>query len=237
MLILGKDLSICSYVFIIMKKNTLLYLDQYLVEKAKRENINISRVTEEALKIALNEKGPTTTKDLLQRIMNEDPENPLSNRYGERQFLPFQIESLKLNNIGPFEKFEASFSPNSLNIIYGQGGSGKSYILRSIMFAFGRKPKFYNLSSDGKITLKIFSNQESIELSDFKNLNNLTKGFRCWIADAPMNTLNAERISEILPELNKLGIQMILTVRNEDQIQNAPKGSKIISLKSYPHYR
>ena len=47
------------------KKNTLLYLDQYLVEKAKKENINLSRVAEDALRNALDEKRTVTVKDIL----------------------------------------------------------------------------------------------------------------------------------------------------------------------------
>jgi len=48
-----------------MKKNTLLYLDSEIVQRAKTANINISRLTEEALLKALDMKRPETAKEYL----------------------------------------------------------------------------------------------------------------------------------------------------------------------------
>jgi hypothetical protein len=41
------------YAFLFVEGKALLYLDSDLVERAKKENIDISRLTEEALKEAL----------------------------------------------------------------------------------------------------------------------------------------------------------------------------------------
>ena len=220
------------------KKNTLLYLDQYLVEKAKKKNINISRVAEDALRNALDEKRPVTVKDILRRILREEPGNHIS-RFGERYFLPFQIESLKLNNIGPFEKFEASFSPDTLNIIYGPNGSGKSIILRSILFAFGRRHRFFNkkVSSGGTIKLKLFQNQNLIKISDFENPDNLTNGYGCWIADALLSMIPRKKVIQILNELASLGIQVIITTVQKNYLKTLPKDTRIISLENHPYYR
>jgi post-segregation antitoxin (ccd killing protein) len=50
-----------------MKKNTLLYFDSDLVERAKRENINISRLTEEALKQALDIEDQELPKNICEK--------------------------------------------------------------------------------------------------------------------------------------------------------------------------
>jgi post-segregation antitoxin (ccd killing protein) len=72
-----------------MKKNTLLYLDSDLVERAKRENINISRLTEEALKQALEIGRPRTAQEHLRKLL-ADVGNE-SSFYGETYLLPFQM--------------------------------------------------------------------------------------------------------------------------------------------------
>jgi len=82
-----KGLSIWSYVFLFMKKDTLLYLDADLVERAKRENVNISRLSEDALKEALKITVPPTAREL--------------------------------ENVYPFQDFEAKFRKGALNVIYG----------------------------------------------------------------------------------------------------------------------
>ncbi len=71
-----------------MKRKTLLYLDSELIEKAKEENINVSKLTEGALKQALEVKVLRTAKDHLQKLLAEvGNENSI---YEETYFLPFQ---------------------------------------------------------------------------------------------------------------------------------------------------
>jgi len=91
------------------KKNTLLYLDSDLVEKAKTENINISKLAEDALRTALDMKRPVTVEEHVQRILKDADVTTHESFYQETYLLPFQIESLALDNIGPFEKFETRF--------------------------------------------------------------------------------------------------------------------------------
>jgi len=69
-----------------MKKNTLLYLASDLVERAKRENINISKLTEEALKQALEITTPRTAQEHLRKMLAEVGSE--SSFYGETYFLP-----------------------------------------------------------------------------------------------------------------------------------------------------
>jgi post-segregation antitoxin (ccd killing protein) len=110
-----------------MRKKNMVYLDANLVERAKKENINISRLAEEALKQALEIERPRTAQEHLRKLLAEVGSE--SSFYGETYFLPFQIESLKLTNVGPFDNFEAKFHKNSTNIIHGSCGNGKSTII------------------------------------------------------------------------------------------------------------
>jgi transcriptional regulatory protein LevR len=54
-----------------MKKKTLLHLDSDLVERAKMKNVDVSRITEDALKEALKVTIPRTAHNYLQIIVVE----------------------------------------------------------------------------------------------------------------------------------------------------------------------
>jgi len=194
-----------------MKKNTLLYLDSNLVERAKRENLNISRLTEEALKQALEIETPRTAKEHLRRLLAEvGSENSF---YGETYFLPLQIESLKLTKVGPLANFEAHFRKGSINVICGSCGSGKSTIIRSILFAFGIQHRYFTnrVFSDGTITLRLFPDQDSISIARTSSIQNFTRGYQCLIADDSLERLPKNMIAPFFAVLNGLGIQVIIT--------------------------
>lgn len=166
-----------------MKKKTLLYLDSDLIEKAKKENIDISKLTEEAVKDALKVTIPKTARDYLQIILTEAGREDA--HYCEVHLLPFQIESLRLENVGPFKEFEAKFKKDTINVIYGLCGSGKSTIVKAILMAFGIHHKyFFSKTVNGKITLKLVPEQDSINVMVNKeNPFDATKGYRCLIGD------------------------------------------------------
>ncbi|MEM2969339.1 MAG: hypothetical protein QXR63_00205 [Candidatus Bathyarchaeia archaeon] len=67
---------------------------------------------------------PKTAQEHLQKMLVEMGSE--GSYYEETYLLPFQIEKLKLTKVGPFENFEASFRANSINVIHGVCGSGKS---------------------------------------------------------------------------------------------------------------
>jgi len=194
-----------------MKKNTLFYLDNDLVERAKRENINISRLAEEALKQALEIRTPRTAQEHLRKLLAEvGSENSF---YGETYFLPFQIESLRLTKVGPFDNFEARFHRNSINVIHGSCGSGKSTIIRSILLAFGIQHRYFTnrVFSDGAITLRLFPNQDSISITGMGSAQNSARGYQCLMADGSLERLPKNMIAPLFAELNGLGIQVIIT--------------------------
>ncbi|MEM2129142.1 MAG: type II toxin-antitoxin system CcdA family antitoxin [Candidatus Bathyarchaeia archaeon] len=213
-----------------MKKNTLLYLDSDLVERAKRENINISKLAEEALKQALQIGRPRTAQEHLQKMLAEvGNENSF---YGETYLLPFQIESLRLTKIGPFDKFEASFKANSLNVIYGSCGGGKSTLVRSILFAFGIKHRYFTsrVYANGKIQLELFPHQKSITITNIESCENTTRGYQCLIADDPLERLSKNIISPFFTELKRLKIQIIVTASPLIDKSTLPNSTHVISL-------
>ena len=196
---------------ILMKKKTLLHLDSDLVEKAKKENLDISRLTEEAIKEALKVTIPKTARDYLQMIIVEAGREEA--RYCEVHLLPFQIESLKLENIGPFKEFEAKFKKEGINVIYGPCGSGKSTILRAILLAFGIRHKYYfSKTINGKITLKLFPDQHSIHIMVNKeNPFEAAKCYRCLIGDNFFDRIPKRMVPEICKEMENLKMQIIIT--------------------------
>lgn len=102
-----KKIYICSHVLYSMKKRTFVYLNSGLVERARKENINISGLTEEALRQSLEIEKPRTALEHLRELL-ADVGNETS-MYGDVYFTPFQIQSLTLTKVGPFDNFQADF--------------------------------------------------------------------------------------------------------------------------------
>ena len=226
-----KGLSIWSYVFLFMKKNTLLYLDADLVERAKRENVNISKLAEDALKEALKITVPRTAREYLVRVLGDAGREQAF--YGEAYLLPFQIESIKLENVGPFQNFEAKFRKDGINMIYGLCGSGKSTIIRSILLVFGKRHTYFSKSKNGKITLELFPDQDSVSvITNQENPLDAVKGYRCLIADDIFQRAPKSMISGLCEEMKKLGIQIIITASIAPDLSKLPEDTNVIPLEN-----
>ena len=220
------------HICICMKKNTLLYLDNNLVDKAKEANINISQFVEKKLKEELRAARPKTASEYLQKIVS-DTNLDGNSFYGEAYQLPFQIESLKLENVGLFKSFELTFKKDTVNLISGPNGSGKSTILRSILLAFGKRHKYFPKSPTGQIILTPFPNQCQITISVAEEAqDNYMNGYKCLIGDGIFNLIPAEMLTVVFQELHKLRIQAIITTLNEFDSINYPKNTNLIKLEN-----
>jgi post-segregation antitoxin (ccd killing protein) len=206
---------------IIMKKNTLLYLDDELVKTAKLQNINISRVTENALKQILEFSKPQTTEEHLAKLFSEAGKE--DSPYGETHLLPFQIKSIKLTDIGPFKTFETEFSENSVNVISGANESGKSVLIRSILYAFGSNHRYFTGETvgEGEIELVLYPGQGLVKISG----DQPSRGYQCIVIDDTFLRLSVEVITPLMGELEKLGIQIILTTTNANSLSNYPSAN------------
>ena len=214
-----------------MKKNTLLYLDNDSVERAKRENISISKLAEDALRQALNINPPRTAHEYVQRVLADaGRENSF---YGEAYLLPFQIESLRLKNVGPFKRFEAEFKRDGINVIFGLGGSGKSFLIRSILFAFGRHHKYFQTPYGGRVTLKLFPDQDSVSVTtSADDQSDITRGHKCLLADGVFQRAPQHMIPALYTEVKNLKIQTIVTTSLPIDSSKLPKDAHVISLES-----
>lgn len=209
----------------------MLHLDADLVEKVKKQNIDISIVTEKALKEALKTTIPKTARDYLQIILAEAEREEA--HYCEVHLLPFQIESIKLENVGPFKEFEARFKKDGINVIYGLCGSGKSTIARAILLAFGIRHKyFFSKTVNGKITLKLIPDQRSINIMVNKeNPLDAAKGYGCLIGDDFFDRIPKRMITEICKEMKNLQIQIIVTASMIVDPSMLPQDTNMIFLK------
>jgi hypothetical protein len=213
-----------------MKKNTLLYLDSDLVEKAKAANLNISQFVEKKLKEELRAIPPKTPREHLQRVITDTLQGEAS-FYGEAYQYPFQIESLKLENIGPFKNKELHFKKEQINLIYGVGASGKSTIVRSILLVFGKRHKYFPKSDNGAITLKLFPDQKSIRIkADCQVQDGFSEDYTCFIGDGILQVAPKDMATAILQELHKLKIQTIVTTSIPVDTSDLPENTNVICL-------
>jgi hypothetical protein len=213
-----------------MKKNTLLYLDSNLVEKAKAANLNISQFVEKKLKEELRADLPKTPLVYLQRVITDTIQKETS-FYGEAYQYPFQIESLKLENIGLFKSIELHFKKDAINLIYGVGASGKSTIVRSILLGFGNRHKYFPKTDNGAITLKLFPDQTSLIIKATDQvLDGFSDDYKCFIGDGILQVAPRDMATAVLQELNKFKIQSIITTSMPVDPSDLPESTNVICL-------
>lgn len=153
------------------------------------------------------------------------------------RFLPLKIESLTLNNIGPFKTFEEHFG-KGVNLIYGPIGSGKTTILQSLLLAFGVEHQLNNQARiGGVITLNLFPAQTSIIISDNESTEDITKRYRCVLADDVFEHLTMEQKTQVLDEFNRLNLQTIATASPVLRRNDIPLDAYFFTLENYPFYR
>jgi len=216
-----------------MKKNTLLYLDSHLVALAKKNGLNLSKLMEDTLNGILADRrafGELSFWEYLTKMKDMD--------LCEMFFLPFQVNHLKLENIGVFDSFEAGFNRDEVNLICGRNATGKSTILRSIAYWFGieswyfRKPSI--LGKNWRITIEIYphSNLTTAELKE-DTIKTRFNNAGCILLDDPFQMLNSKKVKTFLRQLAKLRKQIIITTiweKTAEDLQN----KNIIRLKTEP---
>jgi hypothetical protein len=117
-------------------------------------------------------------------------------------------------------------------VIHGSCGSGKSTIIRSILFAFGIKHRYFTnkVFSGGAITLRLFPNQDSISITGMSSVQNSTRGYQCLIADDSLERLPKNMMAPFFAELNGLGIQVVTTASLLIDISELSNDAHIIPL-------
>lgn len=201
-----------------MKKNTLLYLDENLVELAKNTGLNISQITEDTLRSHLAPIMSVGERQL-------DFEGHLKDlkKEGRYFFLSFHIKEIRLENIRKFDSLNIRFK-DGLNVIYGMNASGKSTIIEAIARTFQFNPPFpaegciKHTKNKGEITL-IFSPTNSIT-TEYVKMGNDSKEYRTTesiFLDEPVQHLDKEGKVKFIKWLKKkFDCQIILATHDED---------------------
>ena len=223
------------------KKNTLLYLDTELVRLAKKHDLHISKITEEAIKEELRKRN----------IKTFDPEEYLNSLLQKEQaiYFPFEIKSIEISNFGPIKHFKTDL--DRINVIVGKNATGKTTILKSIYWILSGKGLsneeiFLNSREKGNIKIELKENIKSINYS-FKDklkrggeeevlvidkeLENVQAKkllqWNCLLVDDALSTLDGKAPDMFLKYLKKQNIQLILTCRNTPKLD---KDIKIIKI-------
>ena len=223
-------MSICM-----VKKNTLLYLDKNLVKYAKERGLNISQITENAIKqqlfpyLSIGEKALFDFKGYLEELKNNK----------QCFFLPLKLKGVKLKNVGKFDySFHTEFK--QFNVVNAPFGYGKTTLLRSIAYTLGLDDfPLRNLlcadSTEGYIRINVDNNKELYSKISIRNNQELfTDGrTRCILLDDAMdiekfiNITNTKHqlmltsFQEFLHTLRELDIQIILTASfTDDKVYN-----------------
>jgi hypothetical protein len=185
------------------KKNTLLYLDNRLVKKAKDAGLNLSKITEKAIKSSLNVDSLIfDPKPYLEELIDND----------SAFFIPFRLEGIEINDIEPIKNLKINLS--EFNIITGRNASGKTTIINTIRNAVINTGDF---RESGKIQIRI-KKIRSIDVN-FKK-NTILQSYKCILLDEAFGRLNREAAIEFLNYLKTLKMQIIITCLDINHINS-----------------
>ncbi|HNZ60941.1 MAG TPA: AAA family ATPase [Methanofastidiosum sp.] len=198
------------------KKNTLLYLDENLVELAKEKNFNISEIAEEAIKTKLNING---------YHKRFDPEEYLENlrKKGLAYYVPFRINKVEIENYKFAEKVNIDFKEK--NLLEGVNGSGKTRIVRSILMFFDNSHRLIGFSKEGCPQgigeIKIhFDTRETISCEVCGERIGLNEG--CIVIDEGLGMLDSESGIVFLKYLLERKEQIIITTVSSERYISDP---------------
>ena len=208
------------------KKNTLLYLQEDLVELAKRMNLNISELAEAALREELLPMLSAGSRILVHiELYLKDLA-----KTGHCFFLPLAVKRLEMKNIGPIGSISMDFGPG-LNVIKGNCATGKSTILRSMAMAFGvfSPERGHMLSREkgkGHVKITTYSDKRVVEFD--RDSQNGKKGVGCLLLDDALARLDTVKAKKFITKLReKYPGQIIMTTVRDDF---EPAGAKVFRL-------
>jgi len=154
------------------KKNTLLYLDEELVQLAKGFEINMSEVAEVAIREKVFPLMSAGGRALLFDLLLEDLK-----KNGECFTLPCAVKGVRLKNVGPLEELDAKFV-RGVNLVLGGNASGKSSLICAIACAMGQ-----SVWRPPSVTLD--KKQMAVEIELFEPMAGAEPD-RCILLDEPL---------------------------------------------------
>jgi len=127
---------------------------------------------------------------------------------GRCVFLPFEIQSLHLRNIGRFDEKHLDF--DDVTVILGNNGSGKTTITKAIQSVSGFQVGVKAGQNSGEINMTL--SDDSVLHQDVFNAENVN----CIVLDCAGERLDQERYRQFLHYLRDMDVQLILTVGRTD---------------------
>jgi len=188
------------------KKDTILHLDEDVVERARELDLDLSEIAENAIRMELKVHSHGKYFDPPQLL--ED-----MRRKGLVYKIPLRVERLGISDLGPFKSIETRFKDK--NIILGSTATGKTTMINAIKM-------FFDNSSDlmGGLDIKISGVEPKINLifeegqSSVSNdilKHGINEGDGCLLLDDCVETLSMEGATSFLRYLSRRQEQIIVT--------------------------
>lgn len=131
------------------KRNTLLYLDSDIVQLAKKFDLNMSEIAENAIKTRVVTHLSSGERALVFDAYLEDLE-----RRHECYVLPFAVKSIRLKNVRAVEELSARFELGA-NLVHGKIATGKTTVISLIAGAAGEPAWPIPTLSRGKTQMEL----------------------------------------------------------------------------------
>jgi hypothetical protein len=191
-----------------MKKNTLLYLDNGLVMKAKKAGLNLSKISEQAIELQLwcdKEDKKTTFEEIIELLRGDN----------QIYFIPVEIKNIKISNLLNFSNFKANFK--KVNYVIGENASGKTNLLKLIVQVFtkstlDKEHLLLDREKEGKIKLSFNKSLHGLDFKIRKKKDTaIDFDYPCILIDNTSTTLNQKEVEKIINYLIDKKCQIIAT--------------------------
>jgi len=189
------------------KKNTLLTLDRELVAKAKKHKLNISQLTETAIRAKLMpywEEKPDFAQYFDDLVEREDC-----------FIVPLPIKSVNMVGVVPFKDFSMELD-KGLNVVVGDDEAGKTTFIRAIAQTFnltGSHVEVIPRGAEGKVRV-VLDGKEIVNVHRYKEGAIIPHStVNCILMDTPLSQLDPKHRGEFITWLSKTwGCQVVMTV-------------------------
>jgi predicted ATP-binding protein involved in virulence len=207
------------------KKKVTLSLERDVVDQAKKQNLNMSKAANKALKERTVLEKLSEDERELRDIIEDARED------GAVESLPMKIEELQIENIGKFETKNFSLSSED-TVILGPNSSGKTTLTRALKAFFGKPDQdLINFQENsGKIEVETEQSSGSMTLSEDRPVQG-----ECLVLDNIFAELSTEKAVEAAQKIKENYSEQIILATNRRKV--ADEFENQIRLTSYSENR
>jgi DNA repair ATPase RecN len=222
-----KDYVCMSTYTVSEKTKVTLYLEEDLVGRAKKSDLNMSKIANNALKQQFGLGKETSRQKNLREILQDIEEDGRLHSFG------FKIGGLELENIGKFDELSLEFQ-DGLNVIHGPNASGKSTIIRGIANAVTpgaaefRGGVVKRDQASGSVDVRLEDPAVFRQFGSDPQYDSGENGV--LLLGAPFARLSHDHAQEMVEQLKRdIDSQIILTTINEELAGRADNSIRIRS--------